>query len=286
VGLPLLALRADSVSARRSTFRVSARALTFWAVLGAYLTLTLMVIFDSPVLSLDQAILNLHLQANHPGYRHGIEDFVMLGQRGPATLLFLPFFFWAVWRERSNRPLVQLVTALVLLNVSVGVVKYATGRVGPFYHANVHDVFAGGNIYPSGHVSNAVVLYGLIAWLTPRFRKALVTLAVVLCITIGLGTIYLRTHWFSDVIGGWLAGSLVLLSLPTVLPTTQRWADAATAWLQAKWTAWRANRLPVAVPVHRPVQRKSTPVSSVACSHSLAATTGSRDALDDPTRSG
>ena len=59
----------------------------------------------------------------------------------------------------------MLGTALVLLNVSVGVVKYAIGRLGPMHgtDSDVHDIFAGGNIYPSGHVSTAVVLYGLLA---------------------------------------------------------------------------------------------------------------------------
>ena len=55
----------------------------------------------------------------------------MLGQRGPATLLFLPWFIWVAKRDRSPRPLVLLGTSLVLLNVSVGVVKYAIRRVGP-----------------------------------------------------------------------------------------------------------------------------------------------------------
>jgi membrane-associated phospholipid phosphatase len=262
---------------------MSARAVTFWAVLAAYLALTLSVIIKSPVLTLDKAIVNLHLQASFPGYRRAIGDYVMLGQRGPATVTFLPFFLWSAWRQRSTRPIVMLLTALVVLNLSVGVVKYATGRMGPFHHAGVHDIFAGGDIYPSGHVSNAVVLYGLVAWLVPRFRKTAVTLAVVISVTVGLGTIYLRTHWFSDVVGGWLAGSLVLLTLPTVLPYTQRWCDAVTDWVDRRWTATREIST---VSIPPPPQRKSTPVSSVASSHSFAATVSSREALDDPTSLG
>jgi membrane-associated phospholipid phosphatase len=263
---------------------MSARAATFWTVLAAYLVLTICVIVKSPVLTLDKTIVDLHLQGNYPGYRRAVEDYVLLGQRGPATLLSLPFFFWIAWRRRSTAPIVHLLTALVLLNASVGVVKYATGRLGPFYHAPVHDVFAGGDIYPSGHVSNAVVLYGLIAWLAPRFRKTLVTLAVLISVTVGLGTVYLRTHWFSDIVGGWFAGSLVLLSLPTVLPHAQRWADAVTGWVDRRWTATRD--LPPPLPVVRTVQPKSTPVSSVARSHSLLATVPSREAFDEPTRLG
>jgi membrane-associated phospholipid phosphatase len=287
VGFALLALRADSVSTSRSTSRVSARAVAFWVVLALYLALTILVIVDSPVLTLDKAILNLHLQHNIPGYKRQVADYVMFGQRGPASLVALPFFFWMAWRERSSRPLVMLGTALVLLNVTVGIVKYATGRMGPLHQSKVHDIFVGGNIYPSGHVSNAVVLYGLIAMLVPRFRKTVVVLGVWLCVSVGVGTLYLRTHWFSDVVAGWLAGSLVLLSLPTVMPTAQRWTDAAIAWLRARWRTLRETPRSIApVVIGRPHQRTSTAVSSVACSHSLAATASSREAFDEPTRLG
>jgi membrane-associated phospholipid phosphatase len=286
VGVPLLALRADPVSTFRSNSRVSARAVAFWAVLAAYVALTILVIVDSPVLALDKAILHLHVKAHLPGYRRAVADYVMFGQRGPATLLALPFFFWMAWRQRSSRPLVMLVTALILLNVTVGVVKYATGRMGPLHQSNVHDIFVGGNIYPSGHVSNAVVLYGLIAMLVPRFRKTVIAVGVWLCVSVGLGTIYLRTHWFSDVVAGWLAGSLVLLSLPTVMPTAQRWTDAGIGWLRKRWQNFRETSRTTPVVVRPPYQRKATPVSSVACSHSLAATVSSRDALDDATRLG
>lgn len=268
---------------------MSARAVTFWIVLGVYVALTICVIVYSPILSLDKSIFNLHLQDRAPGYKRFVEDYVMLGQRGPATLLSLPFFFWIAWRTRSTRPLVQLVAALVLLNFTVGVVKYAVGRIGPFYQSNVHDVFVGGNIYPSGHVSNAVVLYGLVAWLLPpRFRKAAIALAVWICVSVGLGTVYLRTHWFSDVVGGWLAGSLVLLSLPTLMPTAQRWTDNAVDWARRRWTSWRASTSdPVPLgPRRHALQRTSTPVSSAACAHSFAATSRSFEALDDPTRLG
>jgi membrane-associated phospholipid phosphatase len=287
VGVPLLTLlaaRTDPEPAELSTSRMSARALTFWAVLAAYLVLTLCVIFKSPVLSLDKALVDLHLKSSYPQFRHAVEDYVVLGQRGPATLLTLPFFFWVAWRKRSTSPIISLLSALLLLNVSVGLVKLAIGRVGPFYHDEVHQIFAGGDIYPSGHVSNAVVLYGLIAWLAPGFRRTIVVLAVIFSITVGLGTVYQRTHWFSDVVGGWFAGSLVLLSLPTLLPYAQRLADAVTGFVDRQYR--KVQDVPPPFPVIRPVQRKLTPVSAAAFAHSWPAMVPSREALEDPTRLG
>ena len=48
-----------------------------------------------------------------------------------------------------------------------------------------------------------------------------------LSVTVGLCTIYLDTHWLTDVLGGWVAGGLVLLALPTIMPYVERLYDAA-----------------------------------------------------------
>jgi undecaprenyl-diphosphatase len=282
-------MRAASVTRPQLTVRVSPRAIAFWSLLACYVALTVLVLVPSPVLDLDQYLASLHLKAAHPGWRPWINGYVIFGQRGPATLAFLPVFVWAAWRTRSKRPLILLGTALVLLNVSVGVVKYATGRVGPMHVADsdVHDIFAGGNIYPSGHVSNTVVLYGLVAWVVAaRWRKLAIAAAVFLSVTVGLSTVYLRTHWFSDVLGGWLAGALVLLSLPTVMPYAERWSDRFLAAVRA-WHARRGSGSgePPAV-VGYPPQPKAAPVSSSARSHRRTAVRPSLDDLDEPTRVG
>ena len=124
----------------------------------------------------------------------------------------------------------HLGTALVVLNLSVGVVKLATGRQGPRQTHKVYDVFAGGDIFPSGHTANTVALYGVIAMVAcyygVQFHKLVTVGAVFLSLTVGLCTIYLDTHWLTDVLGGWVAGGLVLLALPSLMPSVQRGYDA------------------------------------------------------------
>ena len=45
--------------------------------------------------------------------------------------------------------------------------------------------------------------------------------------TVGLSTIFLDTHWVTDVLGGWLAGALVMLALPATYGLLERWAFRA-----------------------------------------------------------
>jgi len=248
---------------RAQAVRVSGRTVWFVLVLFAYLVVILGVIHWSPFLTLDRDVFRLDLRQRYPEWFYPLHTYVMLGQRAPATLVALPWFVWRAWKSRSPRPLVMLGTALIVLNLSVGVVKVATGRLGPRATPHVHAVFEGGDIFPSGHVSNAVVLYGLIAMLAVSFRRTVQVMAVFVSVTVGLCTVYLDTHWVSDVLGGWLAGMLVLIVLPWLMPYAERVAHAVIRWgrrrLPQRWTPVAA--LPTSVAVER-IPSERAPVCS------------------------
>ena len=204
----------------------------FAATVIVYLALVVMVIVGSPLDNLDQQIAALDLRGRWPGWHRFVLDYVMFGQRGPSTLAALPLIVWIARRRRSFAPFVTIGTALVLLNLSVGVIKVATGRYGPLVTAHAHEVLAGGNIFPSGHTANAVVLYGVLAMMATRHRRAMTVFAVWISFTVGLSTLYLDTHWLTDVVGGWLAGAIVLMMLPRCLPVAERVIGAGVEWLR------------------------------------------------------
>jgi undecaprenyl-diphosphatase len=224
------------------------RHVVFAVTLAVYVTLTIAVVVGSPLDRLDQSIAQLDLHARWPGWNRFVLDYVMLGQRAPSTLVALPWILWQARRQRSLRPVVLTVTALFLLNLSVGIVKIATGRYGPLVTQHAHEVLAGGNIFPSGHTANAVVLYGVMAMMTVKHRRAMAALAIWISLTVGLSTLFLDTHWLTDVVGGWLAGGLVLMVLPRCLPIAERGVHrvltaAAALWRTVSGRRVRAPRL-------------------------------------------
>lgn len=208
------------------------RRSAFAATVIVYLALVVIVIVGSPLDSLDQQIAALDLRGRWPGWHRFVLDYVMLGQRGPSTLAVLPLIVWIARRRRSLAPFVMLGTALVLLNLSVGVIKVATGRYGPLVTAHAHEVLAGGNIFPSGHTANAVVLYGVLAMMATRHRAVITAVAVWISFSVGVSTLYLDTHWLTDVVGGWLAGAIVLMVLPRCLPIADRSAASVAEWVR------------------------------------------------------
>jgi len=208
---------------RTGNHRFGPRQWAFIALLVALAALTLAVVVPTPVGSIDEWVTALGLDFRRwPQWHHAVDSYVMVGQRVPSTLPVLPWFCWRSYRSRSVRPLAMLATALVLLNVGVGALKVLTGRLGPRQARSAMLVFSGGDIFPSGHVANSVVLYGTIALVAVSWRRLLAVVTVVISLSVGLSTIYLRTHWASDIVGGWLAGGLVLVALPAVVPRVER----------------------------------------------------------------
>jgi len=214
----------------------------FLIVLGAYIALTAAVVFGSPLDIIDRVAAASDLAHRFPHATPWLLKYVMLGQRGPSSHVAFVYLVYRALRQRSWRPLVLFITALTMLNLTVGTVKIATGRLGPALTTRPRAVFDGGDIFPSGHTSNAVVIFGVLAMVAFEHRRAWIALAVFVSTTVGLSTIFLDTHWVTDVLGGWLAGALVLLALPASYALIEQWAFrvtlAVTEWFRPTPTTW------------------------------------------------
>jgi len=83
--------------------------------------------------------------------------------------------------------------------------------------------------FPSGHVLHFTLLCGFFFYLVSTLVKsgftriALQTLLLILILASGLTRIYLGTHWFSDVVGGYLLGGLLLVILIKGYTKCRQW---------------------------------------------------------------
>ena len=115
-----------------------------------------------------------------------------------------------LWRwTRSWRASAVLVLAMIVSTVLTSVLKALIGRARPdtaLVLGPVSETFA----FPSGHTLNSTVFFLTLA--TPvcarissrRTRTAILTVAVVLSIGVGLSRVYLGYHWATDVVAGWI----------------------------------------------------------------------------------
>jgi membrane-associated phospholipid phosphatase len=111
-------------------------------------------------------------------------------------------------RRRSLRPLLPVVVAFALTFL----LKLLTERPAP--HATVahpERFGLGGASYPSGHLVNAIVWYGVLVLLLAQWLPVPVQRAVRLVppVVLAVTTVYLGYHWLTDTVAGILLGLLL-----------------------------------------------------------------------------
>ena len=100
-----------------------------------------------------------------------------------------------------------------LLNV---LLKTLFHRGRPEYATEFHMVSWS---FPSGHAMASMIFYGLLGrWTSrdcPSYRGAIWTIAVALIAAIGFARVYLGVHYISDVVAGYIAGFVWLVTCVT-----------------------------------------------------------------------
>ncbi len=131
-----------------------------------------------------------------------------LGQGTPLTLLCAAIAVWLGWRRHSVRPLLPVVCAFLLTVVTIEPLKILTNRPAPHAGAHVERFGLGGVSYPSGHLVNTLVWYGILVlllapWLPVAWHRVL---RIVPPAVVTVTTVYLGWHWLSDTVAGLLLG--------------------------------------------------------------------------------
>lgn len=144
-----------------------------------------------------------------------------LGLRSFTATVLLITAAWFGWRFKSWRPIYLSVSSLLLLNGVVGLSKLIFGRTKP--RLSLDLLHAGGLSYPSGHSANALLTWGMTAYILYRYafhsRSHLIFLQIavgLLTTTVYLASLIRNTHWFSDLLGGVLIGGSLLVFLIAV----------------------------------------------------------------------
>ncbi|HEX8931492.1 MAG TPA: phosphatase PAP2 family protein, partial [Actinomycetota bacterium] len=151
-----------------------------------------------------------------------------------ALLLGLLVAIGLAWRRRAGtwRPLVLLAGAFAGSWALSTVVELLTQRSRPPAVQAIGRWT--GQAFPSGHVTLATALYGMLAALvastTPRWgRKVTVwTTAMLIVGLVGLSQLYLGANWLTDVLAGMALGAAWLFALLAGIRTV-RGATLATS---------------------------------------------------------
>ena len=140
-----------------------------------------------------------------------------LGLRSVTALVLLITATLIGRRFKSWRPFNLSLLSLLLLNLTVGASKLLFGRTKP--HTGFDLVFTDSGLsYPSGHTANAILTWGIFAYLIFRYSHKepfegmrLTWFVSIITAGVCLASLYRNTHWFSDLLGGLFIGSALLV---------------------------------------------------------------------------
>ncbi|MDQ1661751.1 MAG: hypothetical protein QOJ68_1731 [Blastococcus sp.] len=161
-----------------------------------------------------------------------------VGGRVTILVVLAGLVGYLAWRRRTWLPVVRVLLALGLLTVAVYAIKSGMGRTAPTYPGSFF-FHSDGASFPSGHVANAVLMWGIARWqavqyrLPSRVQRGFWLLAVAGPIVTGAAMVSLDYHWLSDAVAGGCVG-LILLGV----------VHALNAVVLSRWVRAPAGQLP------------------------------------------
>jgi membrane-associated phospholipid phosphatase len=145
-----------------------------------------------------------------------------LGLRAVTAIILIFTAVLISRRFKSWRPINLSLLSLLLLNLTVGLSKLMFGRTKPSTGFDL--VFTDSGLsYPSGHAANAILTWGILAYLIYRYSHRypfegmrLTWFVAIVTTGVCLVSLYRNTHWFSDLLGGLFIGSALLVAIIAV----------------------------------------------------------------------
>jgi hypothetical protein len=136
---------------------------------GVILLLTILDIDHHGVLwhvdrSVSRQMLDWDLRDDHTA-KAWLSVLVRFGNRFYVLLVSIPVTLYLTWRARRSEFLLRYVLALVALTVAVYALKFTVTRYPPVVKVGETNRSIS---FPSGHLANAVLIPGLMAWSAVR----------------------------------------------------------------------------------------------------------------------
>jgi undecaprenyl-diphosphatase len=160
---------------------------------------------------LDLKILTALYSLRTPGLDRLMMAMSALGDGGLRTSATVLIVCYLLWRRRLAWA-GGLAVAMIAAGILTPTLKTA------FHIARPTPLYAGAESFsfPSGHAISSAALYILLAWIASRSLEArgrVVTwgLAILMILLTGVSRVYVGAHWPSDVVAGWMVGSILAI---------------------------------------------------------------------------
>ncbi len=152
-----------------------------------------------------------------------MKAFSFLGQT-EFFLILLPAVYWCIDTGAGMQ-----IGIILMLSANLGsILKISFHGSRPYWidprvQALATEMTFG---FPSLHATMSLSFFGLIAVLLKKYRLVVIG-AVVVILLVGFSRVYLGVHYFTDVLGGWLLGGMILFLF-------LRWRSPVAGWFNTQ----------------------------------------------------
>lgn len=145
--------------------------------------------------------------------------FKVITQLGNAKIIGLLCIILLLFSKTRNKIGIPISMGVVVTGVLNILLKNIFERQRPLLEQLIHeDSFS----FPSGHSMVTSTIYTMIIYLSFKYikdikvRNVISIISGVLIFLVGISRIYLRVHYFSDVLAGWILGIVITLTYSIV----------------------------------------------------------------------
>ena len=128
----------------------------------------------------------------------------------PLVLLIVSVLLGVlIYFRKSKRAGIFFVGIMLLSSALVTVLKEIFQKARPLDSLITETSYS----FPSGHALISIVFFGLVVFIFMKKKNNLlkISAAVLAILLIDFSRLYLRVHWFSDVIFGFFIGGIILI---------------------------------------------------------------------------
>lgn len=174
-----------------------------------FVTITILVL-TSNVSGFDETIYNIVQSIRCPFLDTFMKTITFIGNTMPVIIILLILMMYL-----NNKNRFLLGTSMIMTLIINQTIKYTIKRPRPPVTERL--ISQGGYSYPSGHSMMALCLYGVLIYIVykevknKKIKCLLISLLSLMILLIGISRIYVRVHYPSDVLGGFLLTISILV---------------------------------------------------------------------------
>jgi undecaprenyl-diphosphatase len=145
-------------------------------------------------------------------FKYIAKIFYFLGEAEVAVFIVLFSLGFLCWKKYWLEAQIVAASSLGVLLLVDKVLKPLFDRERPIDRL-VENI--NGRSFPSGHATGNLLLYFLLVYLLtthfPKEKFKLYSIAIIMLLLMGLGSVYLRVHWATDILGGFCVGYILFI---------------------------------------------------------------------------